>query len=101
MRKHLILVFILGIALLMSAVLPAQQGAGQTELQSPSVIRVSTNLVTVPVSVTDASGHVIENLGKDDFVIKEDGNTETIARIAEAGQSPLQLALLFDLSGSV
>jgi Ca-activated chloride channel homolog len=65
------------------------------------IIRVSTNLVTVPVSVTDTEGHIINDLGSQDFKIEEDGRLETITKIAEAGQSPLRLALLFDLSGSV
>jgi Ca-activated chloride channel family protein len=68
---------------------------------SSEIIRISTNLVTVPVSVTDSDGNIINNLGSQDFLIEEDGQPETISRIAEAGQSPLQLALLFDLSGSV
>jgi Ca-activated chloride channel homolog len=67
----------------------------------PDIIRVSTNLVTVPVSVTDTNGQVINDLGSQDFQIEEDGRPETITKIAEAGQSPLRLALLFDLSGSV
>jgi VWFA-related protein len=68
---------------------------------SSNVIRVSTNLVTLPVSVTDPEGHAVYNLGSHDFFIEEDGQPEIISRIAEAGQSFLQLALLFDLSGSV
>ena len=72
-----------------------------SDLQSPSIIRVSTNLVMVPVSVTDAAGRAVRNLEKDDFQITEDGNLQDISRMAEASQSPLQLALLFDLSGSV
>jgi Ca-activated chloride channel homolog len=66
-----------------------------------SVIRVSTNMVTVPVSVTDAKDHAVENLKIDDFRVQEDGQSETIERMAEAGDSPLQMALLFDLSGSL
>jgi Ca-activated chloride channel homolog len=66
-----------------------------------SIIRISSNLVTVPVSVTDSKGHAIVNLGVQDFLIEEDGRPETVSRIAEAGRSPLRLALLFDLSGSV
>ena len=65
------------------------------------IIRISTNLVTLPVSVTDSEGRAIRNLGSQDFLIEEDGRSEAISKIAEAGQSPLQLALLFDLSGSV
>jgi len=77
------------------------QSSGNVEAQSSSVIRVSTNLVMVPVSVTDASGRPVTDLRNDDFRIEEDGILETISKVADAGQSPLQLALLFDLSGSV
>jgi Ca-activated chloride channel family protein len=75
-------------------------GQAVSDEQSP-VIRVSSNLVTVPVSVTDPEGHAIRNLGLRDFLIREDGRPETVSRLAEAGQSPLRLALLFDLSGSL
>jgi Ca-activated chloride channel family protein len=75
---------------------------GQTAAgEPPSVIRVSSNLVTVPVAVTDAEGRAIENLGIKDFLIEEDGRPEEISGITEAGRSSLQLALLFDISGSV
>jgi hypothetical protein len=45
----------------------------QSYLGGQSVIRVSTNMVTVPVSVTDAEGHTVENLNIEDFQIQEDG----------------------------
>jgi Ca-activated chloride channel homolog len=83
------------------AALSTAQAPGRYGLQSPSVIRVSTNLVVVPVSVTDSIGRTVDDLGKDDFSVAEDGNVEMISRLSEAGQSPLQLALLFDLSGSI
>jgi Ca-activated chloride channel homolog len=97
---------ICGLALIAAAIagLPARGAKAWTDVenaQSSGVIRVSTNLVMVPVSVTDASGLAVHDLPVDDFKILEDGNIETIARMAEAGKSPLQLALLFDLSGSV
>lgn len=68
---------------------------------TPNVIRVSSNLVAVPVSVTNATGQVIRDLKIGDFRIAEDGTPVDIAKIADASQSPLNLALLFDLSGSV
>jgi Ca-activated chloride channel homolog len=83
--------------------LPAQTSdpqAPRSDLSS-NIIRISTNLVTLPVSVTDSEGHAVCDLVSREFLIKEDGRPEIISRIAEAGQSPLQLALLFDLSGSV
>jgi Ca-activated chloride channel family protein len=64
-------------------------------------IKISTNLVTVPVSVTDAEGSMVPDLGIEDFRIKEDGRTETISKLVQAGESPLQLVLIFDLSGSI
>jgi Ca-activated chloride channel family protein len=69
--------------------------------QSAAVIRVSAHLVTVPVSVTDASGQAIRGLKSGDFKIAEDGNPQTISKMAEANESPLQMVLLFDLSGSL
>jgi Ca-activated chloride channel family protein len=77
------------------------EALSEPDTQLPSVIRVSTNLVTVPVSVTDTAGHAVSNLDIGDFTLEEDGKAEVISKLAEAGQSPLQVALLFDLSGSV
>jgi len=82
-------------------------GAPDSEIENPleiipsSTIRVGSYLVTVPVSVTDASGQTIRGMNIDKFKITEDGNPQTISRIAEADEIPLRLALLFDLSGSV
>jgi Ca-activated chloride channel family protein len=82
-------------------------GAQTSDIQSAllsqpaTVIRVSSHLVTVPVSVTDTSGQAISGLQAGDFRIAEDGNAQVISKAAEASESPLQLALLFDLSGSL
>ena len=65
------------------------------------VIRVSSNLVMVPVSVTDGSGNAIRDLRLEDFRIQENGRHESVAKVVEPGQTPLDLALLIDVSGSV
>jgi Ca-activated chloride channel homolog len=67
----------------------------------PHVIRVSSNLVMVPVSVTDAAGNAVRNLEVKDFAIDEDGQPVAITKIAEPGQTPLALTLLYDVSGSM
>lgn len=76
--------------------------AGTSSIRRPSgAIKISANLVTVPVAVTDASGSPVAGLGIGDFEIEEDGRAEAISRLIQAGESPLQLVLLMDLSGSV
>jgi Ca-activated chloride channel family protein len=66
-----------------------------------NVIRVNTSLVTVPLSVTDAAGRSVSSLTIKDFHIEDDDNPEVIVKLAEPGQSSLQLVLLLDTSGSV
>lgn len=75
--------------------------SGASDYTSSSVIRVNTSLVTVPVSVTDANGKPVLDLKMDEFRIEEDGRFQEVQKMAEAGQSTLQIALLFDLSGSL
>ena len=74
--------------------------SGSPSQQNP-VIRVTTSLISVPVSVTDHSGNPIRDLAASDFVIEEDGNRQQIEKAAEPGRTALELALLFDISGSV
>ena len=50
--------------------------AAATSDNRVEVIRVSANLVMVPVSVTDMEGHVVNNLDIQDFSIEEDGRPE-------------------------
>src|SRR5437867_5831391 len=85
----------LGIAALVSL------APGQTPAQDPSVIRVNSNLVMVPVSVTDGFGTPVKNLTADDFNLEEDGHQQSVSRMDEPGGTPLELALLFDVSGSI
>ena len=65
------------------------------------VVRVSSNLVMVPVSVTDAQGNAIQGLTKTDFRLIEEGKQQEISDIADPEQVPLAIALLFDISSSV
>ena len=65
------------------------------------LIRIISNLVAIPVSVTDSAGQPIRNLGKDDFRIEEEGQSQPIEFLGEPGKTPVDLALLFDVSASV
>jgi Ca-activated chloride channel family protein len=65
------------------------------------VIRVSSNLVVMPVSVTDANGQPILGLKATDFRIEEDGRPQEISQLGDPEQVPLDVALLIDVSGTV
>jgi Ca-activated chloride channel homolog len=65
------------------------------------VVRVSSNLVVVPVSVTDAQGQPVTGLTAKDFRLEEEGRVQEIAQIGDPEQVPLEIALLLDVSGSV
>jgi Ca-activated chloride channel family protein len=102
-KNFWILVFLLGFAWGLPAQIPAANpDTDMAFLRQPlTSIRISTNLVTVPVSVTNLSGSAVSDLGIEDFHVAEDGREESIAKMINAGQSPLQLVLAFDLSGSI
>ncbi len=65
------------------------------------VIRVTSNLVVVPVSVTDPKGQSVTGLKATDFRLEEEGRAQEIAQIGDPEQVPLEIALLLDVSGSV
>jgi Ca-activated chloride channel family protein len=65
------------------------------------VIRVTSNLVVVPVSVTDATNQPVLHLNAADFQLEEAGRAQQIAQIVDAEQVPLEIAILLDVSGSV
>ncbi len=65
------------------------------------VVRVSSNLVVVPVSVTEASGQPVLGLKATDFRLEEEGRAQEIAQIGDPEQTPLDIAILLDVSGSV
>lgn len=66
-----------------------------------TTIRISASLVLTPVRVTDSNGKVVRDLKPEDFEIEENGVKVVVARLGEPGEAPLELAMLFDISGSV
>lgn len=63
------------------------------------ILRVDTQLVDVPVEITDRSGKPILNLKQSNFVVYEDGKQQELADFA-ATSAPFEVALLLDTSGS-
>ena len=66
-----------------------------------NTFRFNSNLVAVPVSVTDANGEPIRNLKAEEFRLDEEGQAQQVQSLGEPGKTPLDLTLLFDISGSV
>jgi Ca-activated chloride channel family protein len=65
------------------------------------VVRVSSNLVMVPVSVVDAAGQAVHGLPVNAFRLEEEGRAQEIVEIGNPDQVPLDIAILFDISSSV
>lgn len=69
------------------------------EPQTMDVIKVDSNLVSVPVIVSDREGRYIPNLTADRFKLF-DNNTEQQISSFDAAEEPLNIALLLDTSKS-
>lgn len=72
---------------------------GPEEVGEGDIVRVSTSLVTVPVSVLDRQGRFIANLQREDFRVFENGVEQSIAYF-EPAEKPFTVALLLDTSAS-
>jgi Ca-activated chloride channel family protein len=69
--------------------------------QKDEVIRLSSRLVVVPVSVSDSSGRPVRDLKAEDFIIEEEGRRQQIASLGEPGKTAVEIALLYDISASI
>ena len=69
------------------------------QVDKEEVIRVRTDLVTVPVVVVDSSGRRIFGLGQEDFLVSSAGHAQKIQFFAR-GTSRVALAFLLDASGA-
>lgn len=87
------LVFLVPGALAQSKPDPATAQKGTDENQ----IRVVTNEITVPVTVTDKTGDLVLDLAQKDFHIYDDGAPQTIDHWELSG-NPLAVALLIETS---
>lgn len=87
------------ILLLTAAVSTLTAQAQGQQIDDDEVLRVSTNLVTVPTLVKTPQGAYISNLRKEDFRIYEDGVEQEIASFEPVDQ-PFTVALLLDMSDS-
>lgn len=64
------------------------------------VVRVNSNLVTIPASVVDAQGKAIVDLKLEDFELRVDGETRSLSDLSRA-ETPVHMVILFDNSMSL
>lgn len=77
----------------------AQTQPPSSQQPDDEVWRVSTNLVTIPVSVKTRQGVYIPNLRREDFRIYEDGVEQEIS-FFETVDKPFTVTLMLDISDS-
>lgn len=77
----------------------AGQVANPVSNEDSDVVRVETNLITIPVSVFDRNGLYVSGLTQPDFKIFEDGVEQEIAYFGKTDK-PFTVALLLDTSPS-
>src|ERR1700756_101378 len=80
--------------------LRAQQSSppASPQKQPSTTLKVDVNLVNVFVTVTDDQGAPVGGLKKENFVLKEDGEVQTIAVFDKESALPLSIALAIDTS---
>jgi len=70
------------------------------EVDPNDIVRISSTLVPIPVSVVDTRGNAVVNLKLEDFELKVDGQPRPLSELTRS-ETSVKLALLFDNSGSL
>jgi Ca-activated chloride channel family protein len=79
--------------------LPEAKTTTQKSTDEDEVVKIETNLITIPVSVYERSGVYVPNLRQSDFKIFEDGVEQEIAYFGNSDK-PFTVILLIDVSPS-
>ena len=91
------LVIALGLTGLCS-ISPAAQDA---PAQPQEIFRSALDVVTIQASVRDRRGRVVSGLTTTDFEVRDNGEVRPILSIRSDRQSPISLAIVVDMSGSM
>ena len=68
--------------------------------QDTPTFSVNVKVVNVLATVRDKQGNIVNTLGKEDFLLQEDGRAQSIRYFTRETDLPLTLGLLVDVSGS-
>lgn len=78
---------------------PQTETPSNEAVSEDDIVRVDTNLVTIPVTVIDREGRFVPGLVKEDFQVFENGKAQELAYFAPVEQ-PFTVALVLDMSRS-
>src|SRR5262245_37415196 len=102
LRLILLIVLFGALSFNTSAVAQRSRKVEKSRAQEPGdTIKINSSLVAVPVSVTDAEGRPVRNLTAGDFRLEEEGKAQQVVTLGAPGKSPVEISLLFDISGSI
>jgi VWFA-related protein len=77
---------------------PQKAGSASDTSDAATKISVKVNVVNVLATVRDKHGKIVNNLGKEDFTLTEDGRPQSIHYFSRDTDLPLTLGLLVDTS---
>jgi VWFA-related protein len=78
---------------------PTAESVEPEEISDEGTVRVSTSLVTVPVSIMDRDGRYVADMKREEFRIYEDGSEQELAFFASS-EKPFTVVLMIDASDS-
>ena len=79
---------------------PPDTGAAAMRAHPGSFIRLETDLVLVPVTVTDPMNRLVTGLERTDFQVYDDSTQQKITSFSSE-DAPVSIGIIFDLSGSM
>jgi Ca-activated chloride channel family protein len=79
---------------------PPDEGPAAMHVHPGSFIRLNTDLVLVPVTVTDPMNRLVTGLEQTDFEVYDDNNQQKITSFS-CDDAPVSIGIIMDLSGSM
>jgi VWFA-related protein len=92
--------FVLAMMAIVGTVLAGQERPLQTPPDSEFRFKSGVELINISAMVFDASGRFVPGLQKDDFVVSEDGERQSVTHFS-AERVPVSLGIVLDTSGSM
>src|SRR5262245_24689152 len=88
-----------GLGLASVCVLPVTAQDASPQVQT--TFRSTVDVVTIQASVRDSHGRVVNGLTPTDFEVRDNGVVRPILSMRSDRQSPISVAILVDMSGSM